>query len=159
GLAVLATQPGSWLLGPGLAALVGVGAVALGVRLRRRRAPGWAYAVVGAAALGYGLAFAWLRAARLERPHLPEYGVAALLARRAPAEHAGTCELRRGGGARLGDRLWRRAPAGGRSGSPLRSPRRGDERPRCRPRDRGPGRRARRGAGRSVTRPSNRWRW
>jgi len=85
GLRFLRTAPGGWLLGAGLplAALAGAGAVALA--LRRRGAPRWAYAALAAAAAGYALAFSWLSAQRLERTHLPEYGIAAWLAWRAVA--------------------------------------------------------------------------
>ena len=85
GLGLLGTRFGSWLLGPGLLVAVGIGGIALVRRLRRRHAPVWAYAAVATAAVGYTLAFSWLRAARLERTHLPEYGVAAFLAWRALA--------------------------------------------------------------------------
>ena len=54
--------------------------MALVALLWRRGAPGWAYATLGLAAVGYLGAFAWLSTARLERVHLLEYGVAALLA-------------------------------------------------------------------------------
>src|SRR5439155_1460893 len=52
---------------------------------RRRRAPARAYAALAVAATGYALAFSWLSAQRLERTHLPEYGIAAWLAWRAVA--------------------------------------------------------------------------
>jgi hypothetical protein len=83
GLAVLRTPVGSWVLGPGLT-VVAVGGAAILMRgLRRRGAPGWAYATLAAAAVAYAVAFAWLRAQRLERTHLPEYGIVAWLAWRA----------------------------------------------------------------------------
>ena len=63
-----------------LLVLVVVGALAIGVRLRRRQAPARAYALGAAAILGYALALGWLHAIRLERVHLPEYGIASLLA-------------------------------------------------------------------------------
>ena len=85
GLAVVATAGGAWLLGPGLAVLAGVGALAVLVRLRHRQAPPWAYGALGVVAAAYGLTFPWLRAQHLERTHLPEYGVAAWLAWRAVA--------------------------------------------------------------------------
>ena len=56
------------------------GLVGLIVLLRRRGAPAWAYATLALAAAGYLVSFAWLSAARLERVHLPEYGLAAFLA-------------------------------------------------------------------------------
>lgn len=83
GLALTRTTPGAWLVGPGLGVLVGASALALVVMLRRREAPGWTYAALLGAALCYLVAFSWLRAARLERTHLPEYGIAAWLAWRA----------------------------------------------------------------------------
>jgi hypothetical protein len=85
GLAFLRTTPGAWLLGPGLtvAAVAGVGA--LMVVLRRRAAPPWAYATLVGAGACYAFAFSWLRAQRLERTHLPEYGIVAWLAWRALA--------------------------------------------------------------------------
>ena len=83
GKAVAGTPVGAWLIGRGLLVLVGVGATALLVVLRRHRAPVWAYGVLALAALGYALALSWLSAQRLERTHLPEYGIAALLAWRA----------------------------------------------------------------------------
>jgi hypothetical protein len=83
GLAVLRTRAGGWLLGPGLPVLALFGAASLMVFLRRRDAPPWAYAALVAAGGAYALAFSWLRAAHLERTHLPEYGLASLLAWRA----------------------------------------------------------------------------
>jgi hypothetical protein len=83
GLAVLRSAPGGWLLGPGLTILALGGAAGAVLVLRRRRAPAWAYAFLAIAGLGYVLAFSWLRAQRLERTHLPEYGLAAWLAWRA----------------------------------------------------------------------------
>ena len=83
GLGILRTGAGGWLLGPGIAVVVGAGAVALAVALRRRNAPAAAYVAIAAAAAGYALAFSALRAQRLERTHLPEYGIAAWLAWRA----------------------------------------------------------------------------
>lgn len=85
GLGLLGTGTGGWLLGPGLVVLTLAGALALTLRLRRRRAPVWAYAALVAAAAVYAVTFASLRAARLERTHLPEYGLAGLLAWRAVA--------------------------------------------------------------------------
>jgi VanZ like protein len=80
---VARTAPGTWVLGPGLAAAGAVAVAALGRRLARRRAPLWAWLAVGAVAVVAGITLARLRAARLERTHLPEYGVAAALAWRA----------------------------------------------------------------------------
>src|SRR5437867_6826190 len=85
GLALLRMSSGGWLLGPGLPLLALAGAGAVLFRLVRRRAPWWAYGVLGAATVGYTLAFSWLRAQRLERTHLPEYGIVAWLAWRAVA--------------------------------------------------------------------------
>jgi VanZ like protein len=83
GLALLRMSSGGWLLGPGLPLLALTGAAVVLVRLTQRRASWWAYAVLVAAALGYTLAFSWLRAQRLERTHLVEYGIVAWLAWRA----------------------------------------------------------------------------
>jgi hypothetical protein len=83
GLAFLRTAPGAWLLGPGLTVAAVAGAGVLMVALRRRRAPLWAFAALLGAGAAYALAFSWLRAQRLERTHLPEYGIVAWLAWRA----------------------------------------------------------------------------
>lgn len=83
GLALLRTGPGAWLLGPGLPLLALVLAAAVMVVPVRRHAPLWAYAALAAAASVYVVAFSWLRSAHLERTHLPEYGVAAVLSWRA----------------------------------------------------------------------------
>lgn len=83
GRAITATAFGAWLLGPGLTWLLAIAAALLLVRLYRRDAPAWAYVTLVATAAAYAVAFAWLRSARLERTHLPEYGVAAWLAWRA----------------------------------------------------------------------------
>ncbi len=83
GTAVQEAAAGRFLLGRGAVAIVVAGAVALLVRLRRRGAPSWAYGALVVAGLGYALGLGWLRAIRLERVHLPEYGVAAWLAWRA----------------------------------------------------------------------------
>jgi hypothetical protein len=80
GRTVQASEAGRWMLGRGAVWLVLAGVVATGVRLRRRTAPPTAWALAGAAVLGYALALLWLRAIRLERVHLPEYGMAAALA-------------------------------------------------------------------------------
>jgi hypothetical protein len=80
GRAVQASGAGRWMLGRGAVSLVLVGVVATGVRLRRRGAPPAAWTLAGLAVLGYALALVWLRAIRLERVHLPEYGIAAGLA-------------------------------------------------------------------------------
>ncbi len=83
GLRLVRTGFGGWLLGPGLPMIaVAAGAAAI-LALRRRRAPRWAYVVLAGSAIAYVIAFSWLRAQRLERTHLPEYGVAAWLAWRA----------------------------------------------------------------------------
>jgi hypothetical protein len=71
------------VLGRGAGWIVAAGATAILWRLRRRSAPASAYVVATLTAVGYVLALGWLRAVRLERVHLPEYGVAALLAWRA----------------------------------------------------------------------------
>jgi len=85
GLAVARTGAGNWLLGPGVVVATAAGAMALGVRLHRRGAPPWSWAALLGAAVAYLLAFAWLDRQHLERTHLPEYGIAALLAWRAVA--------------------------------------------------------------------------
>ena len=87
GLGAIRTAPGAWLLGPGLGVIGAVVGVTLLVRLWRRGAPPWAFAVLVAAALGYAFAFTSLRAQRLERTHLAEYGIAAWLAWRAVTPH------------------------------------------------------------------------
>ena len=87
GLGAIRTAPGAWLLGPGLGVIgVAIG-IALFVRLWRRGAPPWAYAALVLAAVCYTLVFTSLRAARLERTHLAEYGIAAWLAWRAVSQH------------------------------------------------------------------------
>jgi hypothetical protein len=83
GLSLLRTGPGAWLLGPGLPILAIVLGGAVMIVLARHQAPPWAYAALAAAATAYVVAFSWLRSAHLERTHLPEYGVAAVLAWRA----------------------------------------------------------------------------
>ena len=83
GRAVQASALGRWALGQGAIAIVAAGTIAVLLRMRRRGAPRWAYGLAAAALVGYGLAFGWLRAIRLERVHLPEYGIASLLAWRA----------------------------------------------------------------------------
>jgi VanZ family protein len=83
GLALLRTGPGAWLLGPGLPFIAVALAVGVMVVLVRRHAPPWAYAALAVAASVYVIAFSSLRSAHLERTHLPEYGVAAVLSWRA----------------------------------------------------------------------------
>jgi hypothetical protein len=85
GRAVLRTTTGAWLLGPALPVLALAGAVVLMEVLRRRDAPAWSYVALAAAGVAYAVGFSWLRAAHLERTHLPEYGLASLLAWRALA--------------------------------------------------------------------------
>lgn len=85
GGAVQQSAVGRWCLGQGVVSIAALGAAALAIRLRRRVAPAWAYVVLAATAAGYLLALSWLRAQRLERVHLPEYGIAAWLAWRAIA--------------------------------------------------------------------------
>ena len=80
GLAVGRTALGGWLLGPGILVLTVAGTVALGLVLARRAAPLRAYAMLVGAGLGYVLAFSWLSGQHLERTHLPEYGIVAVLA-------------------------------------------------------------------------------
>jgi hypothetical protein len=85
GMRVLRTTLGGFLLGPMLPLLALGGAALLMLALRRRNAPLWAYVVLAACGAAYAFAFSWLRAAHLERTHLPEYGLASLLAWRALA--------------------------------------------------------------------------
>ena len=80
GRAAQASAAGRYVLGPGAIVVVVGGALAIFARMRTRRVPGPAYALAAAAVLGYALALGWLRAIRLERVHLPEYGIASLLA-------------------------------------------------------------------------------
>jgi len=80
---VQATTAGRLVLGRGAGWIVALGAIAIVVRLRRRAAPAGAWALAVLVGLGYALALGWLRAVRLERVHLPEYGIAAWLAWRA----------------------------------------------------------------------------
>lgn len=87
GLGAIRTAPGAWLLGPGLGIIGAVVGVALLVSLWRRGAPPWAYAALVLAAIGYAVVFTSLRAQRLERTHLAQYGIAAWLAWRAVAPH------------------------------------------------------------------------
>lgn len=89
GRAVQDTTIGRAALGRGAVVAVAFGSVVLLGRLWRRRAPVSAYALAALAAAGYGAALLWLRAIRLERIHLPEYGIAAWLAWRAVAPAVG----------------------------------------------------------------------
>ena len=83
GRAVQNTATGRFVLGRGAAWIVALGAIAIVVRLRRRAAPASAWLLAALVGVGYALALGWLRAVRLERVHLPEYGIAAWLAWRA----------------------------------------------------------------------------
>ena len=89
GRAVLGSGVGRALLGGGAVAVVIAGIVASILRLRRRRAPIGAWVLLVVTAIGYGLALSWLRTIRLERLHLPEYGLAGWLAWRALAPSLG----------------------------------------------------------------------
>jgi hypothetical protein len=80
GRSVLRSAAGGWLLGPGVAALLAAGAVLVVVGLVRRAGGPSAYALLAATGLGYAGALAWLSGQKLERIHLPEYGLAAWLA-------------------------------------------------------------------------------
>ena len=80
---VQSTAVGRFVLGRGAAWIVALGAIAIALRLRRRAAPVSAWLLAAVVGVGYGLALGWLRAVRLERVHLPEYGIAAWLAWRA----------------------------------------------------------------------------
>jgi VanZ family protein len=90
GRAVLGSGVGRVLLGGGAVAVVVAGIIASTLRLRRRRAPVGAWVLLAVTAIGYALALSWLRTIRLERLHLPEYGVAGWLAWRALAPSLGT---------------------------------------------------------------------
>ena len=83
GRAVQNTAAGRFVLGAGAAWIVVLGAIAIAVRLRRRAAPASVWLLAALVGVGYALALGWLRAVRLERVHLPEYGIAAWLAWRA----------------------------------------------------------------------------
>jgi len=83
GRAVQDTASGRFVLGRGAAWMVVLGAIAIVVRLRRRAAPARAWLLAALVGAGYALALGWLRAVRLERVRLPEYGIAAWLAWRA----------------------------------------------------------------------------
>jgi hypothetical protein len=80
GRAVQASAIGSWMLGRGIVCVVLAGGIVTALHLRRRGTPPTAWVLGAAAVLGYALALLWLRAIRLERVHLPEYGIAAALA-------------------------------------------------------------------------------
>jgi len=83
GRALLATTIGAWSFGHGLPTLLGGGGALLGWRLFRRAAPPRAYVMLGVAIVGYAGGLLWLRTQRLERIHLPEYGVVTWLGWRA----------------------------------------------------------------------------
>jgi hypothetical protein len=68
------------MLGPGAVWIVVGGVVAIVARLWRRGASPTAWVLAAATAAGYAAALLWLRAIRLERVHLPEYGIAAGIA-------------------------------------------------------------------------------
>jgi hypothetical protein len=80
---LVGNRSGRLLIGPGLALALAAGAVALLAVLRARRSPPRAYVLLVLAGAGYWGALAWLGALRIDRLHLPEYGVAAWLAWRA----------------------------------------------------------------------------
>src|SRR6185295_3611273 len=89
GKAAQESMLGRWVLGSGAGWIVAAGALAVLLRLRRREAPYAAYALALATAGAYGLALLWLKAIRLERIHLLEYGIAAGLAWRALVPSSG----------------------------------------------------------------------
>ena len=93
GRAVQATAIGRFVLGHGAVWIVAAGIVVIVLRLRRRAASPNAWMLAAVVALGYGLGLGWLRAIRLERVHLPEYGFAAWLAWRALVPTLGTRPL------------------------------------------------------------------
>jgi hypothetical protein len=80
---VLRSAAGAWLFGPGLVVVLAAGAIGLVAVLRRRRAPAHGWALLALTTAGYAGALWWLEAQRLERIHLPEYGLLAWLAWRA----------------------------------------------------------------------------
>jgi hypothetical protein len=83
GRLLVSNPAGRWLIGPGLALALLAVAAALVALLRARRAPPRAYGILALAGAGYAGALLWLGALRIDRLHLPEYGVAAWLAWRA----------------------------------------------------------------------------
>ena len=83
GRAVQATDVGRASLGWGAIVVLVLGVAAIALRLRRRRAPRWAWNLAAATFVGYAVALFCLRAIRLERVHLPEYGIATWFAWRA----------------------------------------------------------------------------
>jgi hypothetical protein len=87
GRAVLRSPVGAWLFGPGLVLLAAILVAALVVRLRRNAAGVRAYALLALTGAGWAGALVWLRTMRLERIHVPEYGLAAWLAWRAVRPH------------------------------------------------------------------------
>jgi hypothetical protein len=89
GKAAQQSMLGRWVLGSGAGWIIAAGVVAVLLRLRRRDAPRAAYALALATATAYGLALLWLKAIRLERIHLLEYGIASLLAWRALVPSSG----------------------------------------------------------------------
>ena len=83
GRALLGWRPGAWVFGPGLVLTAAFLVVVLLVRLRRARAGASAYALLAVTAAGWAGALVWLSTQRLERIHVPEYGLSAWLAWRA----------------------------------------------------------------------------
>lgn len=83
GRAVLATAVGAWSFGRGLPIVVLAVGAGLVWHLARRQAPLSAYGLLALALIGYAGGLLWLRTQRLERVHLPEYGVLAWLGWRA----------------------------------------------------------------------------
>jgi VanZ family protein len=80
GNAFVATPLGGWVFGPGLLLVVLLGAACILGWLCGRRAPLWAYLLIGLAGAAYFVVLGSLAVRPLERVHLPEYGVAACLA-------------------------------------------------------------------------------
>jgi hypothetical protein len=83
GKAAQQSPVGRWVLGSGALWIIAVGAGVVLLRLHGRGAPRRAYALALVTTAAYGLALLWLKAIRLERIHLLEYGIAAWLAWRA----------------------------------------------------------------------------
>lgn len=94
GGAVIRTSVGAWLFGSGTVILTAGGAALILLALRRRAASWWWFGQLAVVTLGYVLALRWLHTYRLERFHLPEYGVAAWLSWRAVAPLLDTASRR-----------------------------------------------------------------
>lgn len=85
GGAVIRSSVGAWLFGSGTVVLTAGGAALILLALRRQAASWWWFAQLAVVTAGYVVALSWLHTYRLERFHLPEYGVAAWLSWQAVA--------------------------------------------------------------------------